>query len=143
MTKSGRCSVQEIRYRAGGHCGVRLLAMKIRTIFLLALGVVVGLIVAASVSLTHNGLSTRAQPSALETSIAAVMRKLAMPSSAHDAKNPVANTPEAIAPKCFLAGGQQTEIPGRLCLPIDQVENIVADFVATGHLSQLVAWEQV
>jgi hypothetical protein len=36
-----------------------------------------------------DGLSARAQPSALETSIAAVMRKLAMTSSARDAKNPV------------------------------------------------------
>jgi len=73
---------------------VRLLAMRRRTIFLLVLVVVVGLIVAAGVSLTHNGLSARAQPSALETSIAAVMRKLAMPSSARDAKNPVTKTPE-------------------------------------------------
>jgi mono/diheme cytochrome c family protein len=73
---------------------VRLLAMKPRTIFLLVLVVVAGLMVAAAVSLTHDGLSARAQPSALETSIAAVMRKLAMTSSARDAKNPVTNTPE-------------------------------------------------
>jgi mono/diheme cytochrome c family protein len=67
--------------------------MKGRTVFLLVLVVVAGLIVAAAVSLTHNGLSARAQPSGLESAIAAVMRKLAMPSAARDAKNPVTNTP--------------------------------------------------
>ena len=56
----------------------------------------IGLLVAAAVSLTHNGLSARAQPSALETAIAAVLRKLAMPSSARDANNPITNTPEVL-----------------------------------------------
>jgi mono/diheme cytochrome c family protein len=65
-----------------------------KRLFLLVLVVAAGVVVAAAVSLTHNGLSARAQPSALEASIAAVMRKLAMPSSAQDAKNPVTNTPE-------------------------------------------------
>ena len=68
--------------------------MKRGTIFLLALIVVAGLIVAAGLSLTHSGLSTRAQPSALESAIAAVMRKLAMPSASRDAKNPVEDTAE-------------------------------------------------
>jgi len=67
--------------------------MKRGTKFLIAV-VLVAVLLAAIVSLTHNGLSARANPSALETAIAAVMRKLAMPASAHDAKNPVTNTPE-------------------------------------------------
>jgi mono/diheme cytochrome c family protein len=70
------------------------LAMKLRTMLLLVLFVVAGLIVAGGVSLTHNGLSARAQPSGLESAIAAVTRKLAMPSAARDANNPVRNTPE-------------------------------------------------
>jgi mono/diheme cytochrome c family protein len=67
--------------------------MRRGTKFLIAL-VLVAVVLAAIVSLTHNGLSARAKPSALETAIAAVMRKLAMPASTRDAKNPVANTPE-------------------------------------------------
>src|SRR5262245_22029452 len=68
--------------------------MRTGTKFLIALALLIGLLVAAAVSLTHNGLSARAQPSALEAAIAAVMRKMAMPSAARDAKNPVRNTPE-------------------------------------------------
>lgn len=68
--------------------------MRTGTKLLIALVLVIGLLGAAAVSITHNGLSARAQPSALETAIAAVMRKMAMPSSARDAKNPVTNTPE-------------------------------------------------
>lgn len=68
--------------------------MRTGTKFLMALVLLIGLLVAAAVSLTHNGLSARARPSALETAIAAVMRKMAMPSSARDAKNPVSNTPD-------------------------------------------------
>lgn len=58
--------------------------------------IAIGLLAAAVVSFTHNGLSAHAQPSALETALAAVMRKLAMPASARDAKNPVLNSPEVL-----------------------------------------------
>src|SRR5215831_10393930 len=68
--------------------------MRTGTKLLMALVLLIGLLVAAAVSLTHKGLSARARPSALETAIAAVMRKMAMPSSARDAKNPVTNTPD-------------------------------------------------
>jgi mono/diheme cytochrome c family protein len=68
--------------------------MRRGTKFLIAV-VLVAALLAAIVSLTHNGLSARAKPSALETAIAAVMRKLAMPTSARAAKNPLTNTPEA------------------------------------------------
>jgi mono/diheme cytochrome c family protein len=67
--------------------------MRRGTKFLIAL-VLVAVLLAAIVSLTHNGLSARAQPSALEAAIAAVMRKLAMPTLARDAKNPITNTPQ-------------------------------------------------
>ena len=63
---------------------------------LILLVVVVGLLAAGAASILHDGLSARAQPSALETALAAVMRKLAMPSAAHNAKNPVANSPEVL-----------------------------------------------
>jgi mono/diheme cytochrome c family protein len=68
--------------------------MRTGTKFLIALVLLIGLLVAAAVSLTHNGLSAQAQPSALEAALAAVMRKMAMPFSARDAKNPVTNTPD-------------------------------------------------
>jgi len=55
---------------------------------------VLGFLAAGAASILHDGLSARAQPSALETAIAAVMRKLAMPSAAQSAKNPVTNSPE-------------------------------------------------
>jgi mono/diheme cytochrome c family protein len=67
--------------------------MRRGTKFLIAL-VLVAVLLAAIVSLTHNGLSARAQPSALEAAIAAVMRKLAMPTLARDAKNSITNTPQ-------------------------------------------------
>jgi mono/diheme cytochrome c family protein len=68
--------------------------MKRGTAFLVALVLVLGMLAAGAASILHDGLSARAQPSALETAIAAVTRKLAMPSAAHSAKNPVANSPE-------------------------------------------------
>ena len=69
--------------------------MRRGTAFLLALVLVLGLLAAGAASILHHGLSARAQPSTLETAIAAVMRKLAMPRAAHSAKNPVPNSPEA------------------------------------------------
>ena len=65
-----------------------------RSSILLFFLIAIGLLAAAVASFTHNGLSARAQPSALEAAAAAVMRKLAMPASARDAKNPVANSPQ-------------------------------------------------
>src|SRR4030095_13962801 len=70
--------------------------MRRGTLFFVLLVLVLGILAAGAASILHEGLSARAQPSALETAIAAVMRKLAMPSSAHDAKNLVANSPEAL-----------------------------------------------
>ena len=70
--------------------------MRRGTKFLILLVIVIGLLAAGAASILHDGLSARAQPSALETALAAVMRKLAMPSAAHSAKNPVANSPEVL-----------------------------------------------
>lgn len=58
--------------------------------------VVAGVLAAVALSILHDGMSARAQPSALEAVIAGTMRKLAMPSSMRDAKNPVANSPEVL-----------------------------------------------
>jgi mono/diheme cytochrome c family protein len=70
--------------------------MKRGTVFLLALVLVLGIVAAGVASILHDGLSARAQPSALEAAIAGTMRKLAMPSSMHGTKNPVANSPEVL-----------------------------------------------
>ena len=70
--------------------------MRRGTKFWIVLVIAIGLLAAAAASILHDGLSARAQPSALETALAAVMRKVAMPSSAHAAKNPVANSPEVL-----------------------------------------------
>src|SRR5215475_9974587 len=65
--------------------------MKRGAILLLLLLLV--LAAAAAVSFLHDGLSARAQPTALEASVANVMRKLAMPSRARSTRNPVADSP--------------------------------------------------
>src|SRR5712675_1577153 len=68
--------------------------MKCGTLLLLVLVVALGLIAAAAVSVLHDGLSSRAKPSALETAIARSARKMAAPSGAHNIKNPVLDSPE-------------------------------------------------
>jgi len=68
--------------------------MKRGTIFLLLLVVALGLLVAAAVSILHDGLSARAQPSALEAAIARSARKMATPANARNTKNPIPDSPE-------------------------------------------------
>ncbi len=68
--------------------------MKRGSLLFLVLIVALGLFAAAAVSILHDGLSARAQPSALETAIARSARKMAAPSSAHNAKNPVVDSRE-------------------------------------------------
>jgi len=67
--------------------------MKRGPLFLLIFIAVLALLAAAAVSILHDGLSEKAQPSALETAIARIARKMAAPSSAHNQKNPVADSP--------------------------------------------------
>src|SRR5882724_8839465 len=68
--------------------------MKRGTIFLLLLVVALGLLVAAAVNILHDGLSARAQPSALEAAIARNARKMATPANARNTKNPIPDSPE-------------------------------------------------
>src|SRR5215471_12234577 len=70
--------------------------MRRGTMVLLMLVVVIGVLAVSANSILHDGLSARSQPSALEAAIAGAMRRMAMPRSMHDAKNPVVNSPEAI-----------------------------------------------
>src|SRR5258708_25549835 len=67
--------------------------MKRGTLLLLVLVVALGLIAAAAVSVLHDGLSSRAKPSALETAIARSARKMAAPSGAHNTRNHVPDSP--------------------------------------------------
>jgi len=68
--------------------------MKRGAIFLLLLVVALGLLVAAAVSILHDGLSARAQPSALEAAIARNARKMATPANARNTKNAIPDSPE-------------------------------------------------
>jgi mono/diheme cytochrome c family protein len=68
--------------------------MKRGTLLLLILIAALGLLAAAAVGILHDGLSARARPSALEATIARNARKMATPSKAHAAKNPIADSPE-------------------------------------------------
>ena len=68
--------------------------MRRGTFVLLFLVVALGLLAAAAVSILHDGLSARAQPSALEATIARTARNMASPMSARASKNPIADSPE-------------------------------------------------
>lgn len=64
--------------------------------FVLLVGVVVVVAAAAGFMVTRRGLSTRVQPSAIETSIALAMRRLATPNAVRRAVNPVEATPDVL-----------------------------------------------
>ena len=70
--------------------------MKRGAVLMLLVLAILGLLAALTVSVVHDGLSARAQPSTLEAAIAGMMRKLAMPASMSATKNPVQNSPEAL-----------------------------------------------
>jgi mono/diheme cytochrome c family protein len=72
----------------------KLCKMKRGKLFLLIFVVVVILLATAAVSILHDGLSSRAKPTALETVIARTARKMAAPSGARNTKNPVPDSPE-------------------------------------------------
>jgi mono/diheme cytochrome c family protein len=67
-----------------------------KILLLLVLLLAVAAIVQGVVLIRH-GFSARDQPSAVETYVARTTRKLAVPSSARDQKNPFAATPEVLA----------------------------------------------
>jgi mono/diheme cytochrome c family protein len=68
--------------------------MKRVNLILLIVVVAVGLGIAAAASILHDGLSARAKPTLLEAMIARNARRLAMPSNARDARNPLSASDE-------------------------------------------------
>jgi len=61
---------------------------------IIAVAAVLGVVVAVATSLLHDGLSSRATPSRMETMIARKARHLAIPAKARLAQNPVLTSPE-------------------------------------------------
>lgn len=61
---------------------------------LLGMVIAIALIVGAGVSMLHDGVSARANPTALEVMMARKARHMAIPGSARKLSNPVADTPE-------------------------------------------------
>jgi mono/diheme cytochrome c family protein len=60
----------------------------------LAIVVAIALIAVAAASILHDGLSSRANPSALETMMARKARRMAIPAGARKLQTPAADTPE-------------------------------------------------
>jgi mono/diheme cytochrome c family protein len=66
-----------------------------RSSLLLLIGVALaGVVVAIAVSILHDGLSSRATPTAVEVALARNVRHLAIPSTARSAQNPLLDSPE-------------------------------------------------
>jgi len=61
---------------------------------LLAIVIAIALITVAAASVLHDGLSSRAKPTALESMLARNARRLAIPAGARKLQNPAAETPE-------------------------------------------------
>lgn len=62
----------------------------------LTIVIVIALIAAAAVSLLHDGVSSRAKPTALEVMMAREARHMAIPKSARKVQNTVPDTPENV-----------------------------------------------
>src|SRR5260370_35841027 len=60
----------------------------------LVIVIAIALIAVAAASLLHDGLSSRAKPTAMETMMARRVRHMATPANASKLQNPVAETPE-------------------------------------------------
>jgi mono/diheme cytochrome c family protein len=96
--------------------------MKRRTLVIVIVAVaLVGLVVAVAASLLHDGLSARATPTKFEIMVARNARRLAIPSNAQLAQNPLLDSPEDLrdarlhfADHCAIChandGGGQTMI---------------------------------
>jgi mono/diheme cytochrome c family protein len=61
-------------------------------VILLGIVIVVALIAVGAASVLHDGVSSRAKPTALETMMAREVRHMAIPASARSMQNPVAET---------------------------------------------------
>jgi mono/diheme cytochrome c family protein len=68
--------------------------MSRRNGILLGIVIAIGLIVAVAVSVLHDGVSSRVNPSALEIMLARQARHMAIPKSARKRQNMAADTPE-------------------------------------------------
>lgn len=63
-------------------------------VILLVVVIAIALMVLAAASILHDGLSSRAKPTAMETMLAHQARRLAMPEGARKQQNPLADTAE-------------------------------------------------
>ncbi len=70
--------------------------MKRSTFILMLVVAAIGLAVAGGASIFHDGLSARAKPTPLETVLARITHRLAIPHGARDARNPIAASPESL-----------------------------------------------
>jgi mono/diheme cytochrome c family protein len=68
--------------------------MKRSSLILILVLAAIGLAVAGTASILHDGLSARAKPSALETLLARNAHRLSIPQAAREMRNPVPATPE-------------------------------------------------
>ena len=68
--------------------------MKRRTLVIIVVLALLGLVVATAASILHDGLSSRATPSRFEIMMARNVRHLAIPSNARLAQNPLLVSPE-------------------------------------------------
>ena len=68
--------------------------MSRRNAILLAIVIAIALITVAAASVLHDGLSSRAKPTAFESMLARNARHLAIPAGARSMQNPAAETPE-------------------------------------------------
>jgi mono/diheme cytochrome c family protein len=99
--------------------------MKRRTLVIIVAAALLGLVVAVAASILHDGLSSRAKPTRIETMIARNARHLAIPSNARLTQNPVLASAEDLrearlhfADHCAIChgndGGGETTIGGGL-----------------------------
>jgi mono/diheme cytochrome c family protein len=65
--------------------------------FLLLVGLIATLMVVAFIWIGSRGISAKAEPGRLETLVARTMRRLAIPRTARELQNPIANSPEIVA----------------------------------------------
>jgi len=70
--------------------------MKRRTLSIIVLVILAGLAIAAVASILHDGLSARATPGSLETTVARNLRHLAIPSTARAQENPFGASPKVL-----------------------------------------------
>ncbi|HEV3374604.1 MAG TPA: c-type cytochrome [Candidatus Acidoferrum sp.] len=70
--------------------------MKRGTVILIGVLAIAGLAAALAASILHDGLSARATPTHLEAMMARNARHLSLPTSAREARNPIAGTEESL-----------------------------------------------